>query len=116
MEAPLPPEPPIPDPIRPPQKQKSSFSGVLGHKLMDTGDDILMHLSRWKKADSMEQTDGSFIKGDDGMDTFVSNKPIILVLGFGWAAHSLSKVRDHQACTLPMFCASCSLYSDAQCS
>lgn len=86
------PTPPPPDPVRPPPKKQSSFSGVLAHKIMDTGDDILMHLTRWGHSDSIERADGWFVKGEDGMDTFVSTKPIILVLGFGWATHSLSKV------------------------
>ena len=60
--------------------------------MMDTGDDILMHLARWGRADSMQPNGGSFVRGDNGMDTFLSEKPVILVLGFGWAAHSLSKV------------------------
>lgn len=89
---PTPPEPPLPDPVRPPQKKKSDFAGVFGHKMMDTGDDILMHLARWGRADSMQPNGGSFVRGDNGMDTFLSEKPVILVLGFGWAAHSLSKV------------------------
>jgi hypothetical protein len=87
------PPPTIPDPVQPPQKKKSSFAGVLSHKLMDTGDDILMHFARWGRSDAQDRTDGSFVKGTNGMDRFVANKPVILVLGFGWAAHSLSKVR-----------------------
>eukprot|EP00892_Ulva_mutabilis_P004213 jgi/Ulvmu1/2163/UM013_0006.1 len=53
-----------------------------------------MHASRAFTGHAMQTpTAGGLRQGDD-MDEYVSNKPVVLVLGFGWAAHSLSKVID----------------------
>ena len=76
----------------PPPKQKP-FVEVLGQKLLDTGDDVFMHASRAFRGHVMETpTAGGFQHGE-GVDVYTSNKPIVLVLGFGWASHSLAKVR-----------------------
>jgi hypothetical protein len=82
------------DPARPgvvaPQESKP-FLQVLTSKLFDTGDDIMMHASRAFRKGTDLETQSGLQKSEDGVDTYVSNKPVVLVLGFGWAAHSMSK-------------------------
>lgn len=90
-KAPSPPPPKLPEIPAPVQKP---FVQVLGQKLLDTGDDILMHATRAFQGHAMETATIGGLKKVDGMDVYVSNKPIILVLGFGWAAHSLAKARS----------------------
>lgn len=87
-KAPSPQPPKLPEIPAPTQKP---FVQVLGQKLLDTGDDVLMHATRAFQGHEMETATVGGLKKVDGMDVYVSNKPIVLVLGFGWAAHSLAK-------------------------
>lgn len=86
------PEPPTPPKI-PAPKQKA-FVQVFGQKLLDTGDDILMHASRAFQGHEVQAATDRGLRKIDGEDVYVSSKPIVLVLGFGWGAHSLAKVID----------------------
>lgn len=84
------PQPPTLPPIPPPRQKL--FAEVLGQKLLDTGDDIFMHASRAFRGHAMEEPTAGGLRNGEDMSVYVSNKPIVLILGFGWAAHSLSKV------------------------
>jgi hypothetical protein len=63
---------------------------VLAQKLMDTGDDVMLHARRLLV--KHEPSRGRLEKQADGTRLYVSNKPVILVLGYGWASHAFSKV------------------------
>jgi hypothetical protein len=83
------PQIPAPDILRP----QKPFMEVLVQKMIDTGDDVMQHASRAFKGVAEEDvTAGNLNQGPTGIGQYVSNKPIILVLGYGWAAHSFSKV------------------------
>ena len=75
---------------RPPKK---AVPLVLAQKLLDTGDDVLMHLKRsWMPTPEVLRTSDN-LKNVDGRLIYTSERPVILVLGSGWAAHSFMKVQ-----------------------
>jgi hypothetical protein len=90
----LPRKPEPKEPSHFPDRRKKLFIEVFLQKLVDTLDDVATIGSRtFRGQGSGKPTVGGLQKGDNGFDVYVSNKPVVLVLGFGWAAHAMSKVR-----------------------
>ena len=75
-------------------KVNNSWAAILADKVIDSADDISIHLRRiWRNAVG-NQGQTKFVKDETGNIVMQAAKPVILVLGSGWAAHSLIKVID----------------------
>lgn len=76
----------------------SSWSGILFDKFVDSVDDVGMHLRRIVKGPPTRRMMQRFEKtktGDFEMtcdEDEEESKPVVLVLGSGWAAHSIIKI------------------------
>lgn len=70
---------------------------TLGQRLVDSGDDIGLHLKRYFS--KHELVDGRLEHGPDGTYVYTSNKPVILVLGFGCRA-AFCRVANASSLTL----------------
>lgn len=74
-------------------EKKTSWAGVLGDKILDSADDVFMHIRRGLKGLPTSSALRKFVKRGDTM-VIETEKPVVLVLGSGWGAHSLLKVVD----------------------
>ena len=91
-----PPSSPLPEPPALPKYPldiNRSWGQILLDKIIDSVDDILMHLRRAFATKPMRGALGpSRVEG--GRISLCSEKPIVLILGSGWAAHAVIKVID----------------------
>lgn len=85
---------PGPPPPPPPQINERSFAAVLFTKLLDTGDDVLMHAQRWYSGAHPQDPGDDRLRRVDGRLSYQSDRPVILILGSGWASHACTKVMD----------------------
>lgn len=82
------------DPAKPAFPAKRAFAAVAFDKAMDTAEDVLMHLRRKVLPPPTREALATAQRGRRGYFKFKTKKPVVLVLGAGWAAHSMIKVID----------------------
>ncbi|KXZ46318.1 hypothetical protein GPECTOR_45g188 [Gonium pectorale] len=89
------PQPPlVPQPGDPQWPPKRAFAAIALDNLLDSVIDIGRHLRRMD-VDEGRLPQEQLVPGDSGrMRLRSSGKPVVLVLGSGWGAHSLIKVID----------------------
>ncbi|GIL69240.1 hypothetical protein Vretimale_12635 [Volvox reticuliferus] len=80
------------DPQWPPQR---AFAAIALDNVLDSVVDIGRHLRRMNVESEVPVQQEQLVPGDNGrMRLRASTKPVVLVLGSGWGAHSLIKVID----------------------
>lgn len=89
----------LPSPGEAPWPPKRPFAAVALDNLLDSVTDIGRHLRRMRAAEEQEGKDDALVSrmvpGDAGrLRMAAGTKPVVLVLGSGWGAHSLIKVVD----------------------
>eukprot|EP00877_Chromochloris_zofingiensis_P010276 jgi/Chrzof1/5501/Cz16g05180.t1 len=77
--------------------QQRSFAEVLLDKSLDTVGDVLMHAKRSFEELPTTRAIDLLVRKKDGTFKLKAKKPVVLVLGTGWGAHSLIKVMDTDA-------------------
>ncbi|KAG2487510.1 hypothetical protein HYH03_013928 [Edaphochlamys debaryana] len=95
----LPAAPPalFPQPGDPQWPPKRAFAAIALDNLLDSAVDIGRHLRRMNAEETLSNAEPQeqLVPGDNGrMRLRASTKPVVLVLGSGWGAHSLIKVID----------------------
>lgn len=75
--------------------QKRPFLDMVWDNVIESAEDVGSHLKRSiKKLPTTKAFDKMVGKGEEGRLRLQATKPVVLVLGSGWGAHSLMKVID----------------------
>lgn len=85
---------PAPASVRLPWPKKRDWASVFMEKVADTVDDIYLMARRGAEAPARNAVDRLVRMKDGRMKLNKQDKPVVLVLGTGWGAHSLIKVID----------------------
>lgn len=89
-----PPEPQLPENPRYPLEINRAWISILMDKVIDSADDVLMHARRSFALSTPRRPSLGPSTVDGGKISLCSDKPVVLILGSGWAAHAVIKVID----------------------